>query len=230
MRRLLLSLCCSLAISSASALEFSPEEPPINRIVELPVDGLRAIEKEGKIFFLSTNGRFVLSGQIVDVWQRKPLDTFEQIREAALKLDVRAYGVDPDELNTITIGAGPKEVIMFTDPLCSICHSVLDEAKDLMQEYTFKLILVPALGNRSNQLIRSLFCSATTNEEKRDLYLRKDLASVNNEGNCDSKRHDQTLTFAQMMGVNGVPLIINPMGTVIRGRPPVLKAFLEGSE
>lgn len=229
MRRILTSLCCSLAVlSGAQALEFNPEEPPISGIVELPVNGLRAIEKQGRLYFLSDNGRFVITGQLVDIWQRKPLDTFEQIRQAALKLDVRKYGIEPEDLNTITLGTGPKEVIMFTDPECSLCQSVLEEADALLEEYTFKLILVPALGDRSNQLIRTLFCSDTTNQQKLTLLQRRKIASLAPNTACSSKRHDQTLTLAQMMGVDGVPMIVNPQGTVIRGRPENLRAFLEG--
>nr|WP_252152636.1 disulfide isomerase DsbC N-terminal domain-containing protein [Escherichia coli] len=60
---------------ASSKLEITdPRAAKIEDIVELPIKGVRAVQSDGQIMFLSENGRFVISGQIYDLWSKKPLN------------------------------------------------------------------------------------------------------------------------------------------------------------
>jgi len=123
---------------AASKLEITdPRAAKIKEIVTLPIKGIRAVESDGQIVFISDNGRFVITGQIYDVWGR----------------------MDVDKLNTISFGHGPKDVVLFVDPRCGVCHKLIGEAKPLAEEYTFKIVVIPALGDESNQLAKALHCA-----------------------------------------------------------------------
>ena len=58
---------------ATSKLEITdPRAAKIKEIVTLPIKGIRAVESDGQIVFISDNGRFVITGQIYDVWGKKP--------------------------------------------------------------------------------------------------------------------------------------------------------------
>ncbi|EHI6675697.1 DsbC family protein, partial [Salmonella enterica subsp. enterica serovar Heidelberg] len=90
---------------ASSKLEITdPRAAKIEDIVELPIKGVRAVQSDGQIMFLSENGRFVISGQIYDLWSKKPLNTMSQMRDVAERIHFKSMGMDVDTLNTVSMG------------------------------------------------------------------------------------------------------------------------------
>lgn len=75
----------------------------------------RAVQNDGQIMFLSENGRFVISGQIYDLWSKKPLNTMSQMREVVERIHFKSMGLDVDTLNAVSMEHGDKEVVVFVD-------------------------------------------------------------------------------------------------------------------
>lgn len=214
--------------SSAQALEITdPKAAQIEGIVTLPIKGVKAVQSNGQIRFLSENGRFVITGQIYDLWYQKPLDTLTEMQDVALRIDLKQMGLDVDALNTVSLGQGTKEVVVFLDPRCSHCHALINDAKALATEYTFKLIAIPALGAESNRLAKAMSC-AKDPQQALNALMDDTLSTLPIQDPCDPKKYEQTLLIAQLLGIEGVPFAISPDGRVSRGRPTNLEAWLEG--
>lgn len=217
-------------VHAASKLEITdPRAAKIEDLVDLPIKGLKAVESEGQIRFISENGRFVISGQIYDLWSKKPLNTMSQMRDVADRIHFGQIGMDVDTLNTVSMGSGDKEVVVFVDPRCAVCHKLLHEAKSLIDDYTFKVIVIPALGAESNRLSKALFC-AKDKTNALDALMNNTIASLSSKTACDPAQYDQTLLTAHFIGIEGVPFIVAPDGRVGKGRPKNLKSWLEGAE
>ncbi|WP_099360019.1 DsbC family protein [Aeromonas dhakensis] len=215
---------------ASSKLEITdPRAAKIEDIVKLPINGVRAVQSDGQIMFLSENGRFVISGQIYDLWNKKPLNTMSQMRDVAERLHFKNMGMDVDTLNTISMGQGGKEVIVFVDPRCTVCHKLMDESKSLVDEYTFKFVVIPALGAESNRLAKGLYC-AKDKTNALDAFMNNTLASLPSKETCDPAQYDQTLLTAHLIGIKGVPFVVAPDGRVSKGRPKNLKSWLESAE
>jgi thiol:disulfide interchange protein DsbC len=212
-----------------TAADVQKAEAKITGMVELPIYGINAVESDGQIVFLSENGRFVISGQIYDLWQKKPLSTLSEMRDIADRFRLRDMNVDIDAMNVAKLGTGPKEVVVFVDPQCSACHQLMEDAKALKDEYTFKFVVIPVLGDKSNRLARALSCITDQDKAFEALSQRK-LGSY--PTSCSSKRHDLTLLTAQLLNIRGVPYLIAPDGRVNAGRPQNmdLKAWLESDK
>lgn len=220
----------STQVMAASKLEITdPRAAKIDEIVALPIKGVRAIQSDGQIVFISDNGRFVISGQIYDVWGKKPLSTMSEMRDVAERLHLKEMGMDVDKLNTISFGHGPKDVVLFVDPRCSVCHKLIGEAKPLAEEYTFKIVVIPALGDESNRLAKALHC-AKDKTNALDALLNNNLGSLPSKSPCDPAQYDQTLMTAHLIGIQGVPFVVAPDGRVSNGRPNNLRAWLESAQ
>ncbi|HAU6494876.1 TPA: DsbC family protein, partial [Citrobacter freundii] len=183
----------------------------------------------GQIMFLSENGRFVISGQIYDLWSKKPLNTMSQMRDVAERIHFKSMGMDVDTLNTVSMGRGDKEVVVFVDPRCAVCHQLMGDAKSLVDDYTFKFIVIPALGAESNRLAKNLYC-AKDKTHALDALMNNTLGSLPSKETCDPGQYDQTLLTAHFIGIEGVPFVVAPDGRVSKGRPKNLKSWLESAE
>ena len=117
------------------------QPPPVDAMTSLPVAELKAIEADGEVFFMSANGRFVFRGQLTDAWHRQPLDSLAAIRHASTHIDLDAMGVPLDALNTLTVGEGPRRVVVFVDPRCGYCKRFMAAAQPQAQRYTFKFVV-----------------------------------------------------------------------------------------
>ncbi|MBS9424205.1 DsbC family protein [Photorhabdus caribbeanensis] len=216
--------------SSAHALEITDTRAAkIEDIVKLPIKGIQAVESDGQILFLSENGRFVITGQIYDLWNKKPLNTMSQMRDVAERIHFKSMGMDVDTLNTVSMGHGSKEVVVFVDPRCAICHKLINDAKSLIDNYTFKFIVIPALGAESNRLAKSLYC-AKDKSRALDALMNNTLGSLPPKTSCDPGQYDQTLLTSHFIGIEGVPFVVAPDGRVSKGRPNNLKSWLEDTE
>lgn len=185
--------------------------PNLDAITSLTVNKLQAVETNGEILFVSDNGRFVIRGQLTDTWHKKSLDTMAEIKYASEHIDIDVMGLPLNQMNTITISGGPDMIIVFVDPQCSYCKSFIKQAKEKTDKFTFKIVVVPALGAKSNILSKSLFCSSEKNNALQMLLDGK-LEDMPQKNNCNTKYYDLTLTVAQLFGIKQVPFFISPDG------------------
>ena len=207
---------------------------PIERIVAIPSETIRAIKsKDGRMMYLVDNGRFVLIGKLVDVWNKKELSTIEEIADAVSHIDLARMGFKLDKVNHISVGTGEKHVVVFVDPQCGWCHKLMDEFNknpEFRKRYTFDYVVVPVLGERSNQLSKKLFCAKTEDAEEKFRALSagaRAIEALDLKDDCDADVFNQTRVIAQAVGVQGVPMLIAHDGRFTRGKPQDLMAFLE---
>lgn len=232
----LLSVSAAAAASSIFDSQIPPElidemrSTPVEGMVEIPVRSVKAVESDGQIRYVSDNGRFVFEGRLIDVMQRKPLDTLGEINTAVNQLDITSLGIDLEALNSISIGKGTERVTGFIDPNCPPCLEVIKQAQALQDDYTFTFIVVPALGEvSSHEAAKRVHCAASA-EDVIPALLSKKLSRIKVRPDCPPAVYDMTLLFADMVGVNGVPFLIAPTGHVMRGQPQNMEAWLKNPQ
>jgi len=189
----------------------------LDGVVDLPIKALKAIEKNGKIFYVSEKGRYIIQGQLIDVWHKKPLDTLKEIKYSAEHINIKTIGWPVEKMNVITLGKGRKEVFIFVDPVCDVCKDFINAAEKRTDEYTFKFIVVPALGPNSNILAKNLFCAEDKSNALKLLKNKKLDRLPQAKVNCDIKYYDQTLLLASTLDVKAVPFFISPSGRLKAG-------------
>ncbi|ODN41399.1 DsbC family protein [Piscirickettsia litoralis] len=210
-----------------SAQVFAEAPAKINHIFTLPIKSMKVVDSNGELYFMSENGRYVFRGELFDAWYRKEIDNVKDLQQTANRLDFSKMGIKLDGLATLTLGHGPKKATLFVDPRCPYCHGVLKDAQHLVNDYTFTVVPVPALGDKSNQLDKVLACTANKKKALEALINEKIDQLPQSKKDCDLSAYNKTLVTAQVLGINGVPVVIAPDGRMMRGRPLNLKRFLE---
>ena len=134
----------------------------IEGLKALPIHGLSMVKAGGKTFFMSDNGRFVITGTLLDVWNRVAVTELDQVDLIVNRIDLSKMKLKIDDLGPVTVGSGKAQVVVFVDPRCPYCGKVQKQMDALKGQYTFKLVPVPVLGPESQSLVVKIGCMLQT--------------------------------------------------------------------
>jgi thiol:disulfide interchange protein DsbC len=199
----------------------------IRSVKSIPITGVKMIESDKGVFFVSENGRFAWKGPLYDIWNGKNIRTMEDVDTVVRHLDIKKIGLNPDQLAHLTLGKGGKEELIFVSPDCPHCRRMLQQAAKLTNQYTFKLLLLP-MGPNSFKHVKQLMCA----KDKQAAV--QALVSGNfqglNETQCDLGPLRHTLVATRILGLHSVPYLIRDDGKVETGELTDLAGWLAGKD
>jgi len=205
--------------------------PTIEGLKALPVHGLNMVKAGGKTFFMSDNGRFVITGTLLDVWNRVAVTELDQVDQIANRIDLSKMKLKIDNLGPATIGTGKAQVVVFVDPRCPYCGKVQKQMEALKSQYTFKLVPIPVLGPESQSLVVKIGCLLQTpsKDKARDALMHQAYDTLPSEidSKCDREPVQRAIVTAKLFGIDGVPFLIAPDGRIFKGAPDSLADWLE---
>lgn len=217
--------------------EAKSRTPRIRRMSSMPATQIRAIEgSDGRMLYLVDNGRFAISGQMVDVWNRRVIGNLDDFEEAISHIDLRRMGFRLSETNHITVGKGAKRITMFVDPRCGWCHKLLEEIKGdktYMEKYTFDIVILHVLGDESAVLAKKLLCAKTDDQNAKFAALvagKSAIDKLEQQQKCDIKPLRSTVVQQQALQISSVPFIITSDKRFVRGKPQDVRGFLDDEQ
>lgn len=225
-----------MALSAFSGPALAEEDFSVNKfrgsvkeMVKLPVSGMVAAtsdEFDGMIF-MSENGRYVIRGQLYDIWATRPLNDMAEIRESATRISFDGLNLNLDDLGPLTYGNGPEKVTIFVDPNCPACQRVLKAMEPLAGKYTFRIMVIPALGGDSERRTVALSCAADRQAAARLLVAHADPQGLAQMDACNREPIARRMVTASLIGVKHVPFLIAADGRTHNGAPADLALFLQ---
>jgi thiol:disulfide interchange protein DsbC len=238
----LLLLCTSAAVMAAEAPKISPADiaaglmsVKIDGMQDLPITGLKMVKTGEQIVFMSSNGRFALyGGKLLDVWTQQEIKDLPDIDRIARRIDLSRMKLNIDDLGPVTVGYGKDSVLIFIDPRCPYCGKVMKDLQALQDRYTFKLVMVPILGQESQNIVVQLACQQASKDQKvqdsvRQRLLKQDYAGLptDNPVSCNKEPLQRAIVTAKLFGLPGVPFLIAADGRTHSGAPESLADWLE---
>jgi thiol:disulfide interchange protein DsbC len=238
----LLLLCTGAAAMAADAKKISPADVAaglmsvkIDGMQDLPITGLKMVKTGEQIVFMSSNGRFALyGGKLLDVWTQQEIKDLPDIDRIARRIDLSRMKLNIDDLGPVTVGHGKDSVLIFIDPRCPYCGKVMKDLQALQDRYTFNLVMVPILGQESQNIVVQLACQQASKDQKdqdsvRQRLLKQDYAGLptDNPASCNKEPLQRAIVTAKLFGLPGVPFLIAPDGRTHSGAPESLTDWLE---
>ncbi len=235
--RPLVALIAALAMFPASADESSTElELVRQRVAEMfdlidqddinisPVDGWYTIHKGSIVAYISSDGRYLLQGDLID------LDTQINMSEA-VRNDARRElmaSVKDEDVILFSPADVKYSVSIFTDVECTYCrrlHSQIDEY--LAHGIEVRYLMYPRNGptSRAWSTAEEVWCSGDRNSALTAAKLDRKFASTDCDASIVQKHYD----MGHDVGLSGTPAIVFDDGTLISGYlpPDQLKARLD---
>lgn len=209
--------CHSITLQEANGL--LKDLAVVKAVKPAPVRGLfeLTIEQQGRtgVAYIDYGKKYIIAGQVFDIASRKVVGAPEPVK--------RTEKLDPSTLSTehaLVMGnpKGKKKLFVFTDPECPFCskaHAELKKLAEMESELAIYIKLFPLkmhpkaydksrviLGAGSMELLEKSFAGQPLPEP----------------GAKDAKKPvDETIRFAESVGINSTPTLVLPDGRILPG-------------
>lgn len=186
-------------------------------IAETPVPGLYELTFGTKVVYITSDGRYLLRGSIMDLQQRVELT--EQ-RESELQRQL-LDGLDESQMITYGDEDSPHTVTVFTDIDCGYCRKLHSEIEDYNAAgIRIRYLAFPraGLGSASAQKYESVWCAD-------DRHVAMDQAKTGQElpaRRCENPVAAQ-YNLGRDLGISGTPALILEDGSIVPGYVPAAK-------
>jgi thiol:disulfide interchange protein DsbC len=225
-------MCLSSIICNAEGLGL--DESQIQSMLKTQIDGsarlpggLTMIEANGKSMLISGEGRIVVIGKVFDLWNGVELKNLDDVEKYAYMINLKKLGIQLDELGALSMGKGPKEIVVFIDPSCSTCRETLKKLAE-MDQYTFKILLLPTNKQDSVNKVKKGICGqnkgAVLQSLVEDSWEKIPAPNIN----CILMPMYKTSVASRMLGITEAPFFIRDDGIGHPGEPKDIDAWLSG--
>lgn len=233
----------ALSVAETAKAGEAGESP---EMVKLPLEGPLYMRETsgGTTVIVSEDGRFVMPGRLVD--RKEGHTVISTIADAEKLYGIKADRTSKpasktsslrtddglpnvDNLLSFSVGHGPTPAFVWIDPLCPYCHSVVKMQAELADEFTFHNLIIPVLGERSEQATDALAC--IPEEDRKEAFLASRYSDVTQD--CDYSGLSNSQRLSTILQVGAVPNIISSNLRSVTGAPSSpeqLATFLRGKK
>lgn len=227
---LFFSLILSLSFTgTVSAFQFVPPSGIVSK-EKLPLRDLNLIRTQsGMTYLISSDGRYVFQGDLVDVWNGTRIKSVKEFNALSDHINFKHIGIKPDKMFTLDQGTGPGEVYIFADPNCGICHKLLAKiraSKLILNRFHVRTIVTPVLKPSSLPKAKKLVSMA--DKKPGDALSAFISNTIETKEAPDTKITgiNYNLLVAKALSIHNFPYIINPRGRIHIGMPDDIYLFL----
>jgi len=186
-----------------------------NSVKATPISGLYEFIGDGRVLYISQDGRYIVNGSIIDLEDKVNLT--EKTQNKVIQQLIEGY----DEKKMIVFAAEGKTrhtITVFTDVDCPYCAMLHKEVPKLNKAgVTVRYLMYPRAGPGSPTFIKSVsaWCAE---DQKKALGMAKE-GGVLEARTCDNPVQEQ-FELGQKIGVTGTPTLILENGKILPGFIP----------
>ena len=179
------------------------------------VDGWYTIRKGAIIAYISSDGRYLLQGDLIDL--RDQVNLSEKDRNDAR---LKTMSSIPDEQTIVFTPEKVRHTVsVFTDIDCTFCRRLHSQIDEYMAEgIEVRYFLYPRSGPASASWVKAeeVWCADNRNEALTLAKLDKKFESHE----CDTSMISSHYAMGQDVGLRGTPAIVIEDGTLFSGYLP----------
>jgi thiol:disulfide interchange protein DsbC len=219
----LFGLSALFLVSTAAADELDAIQQRLDSLVpnaaemsisETPMPGIMQVRIGSDIIYMSTDGRYLFQGRVVD------LDTQRDLTEAAMSTvrKERLQALDSADFVSYGNDQAEFELLVFTDPDCGFCrrmHEKMDEYNELGIRIHYLAFPRAGQGSATYNNMVSIWCA----EDRQGAMDTAKLGRTPRAATCDNPVMTQ-YQLGQSLGVTGTPSLMTFDGDIIPGYVP----------
>jgi thiol:disulfide interchange protein DsbC len=186
----------------------------IDSIQGSKIPGVYEVVMGSKIVYVSSDGNYLLQGQLIDIAARKDLT---EVRLSATRVKAVA-AIGPEEMLIFSADEPQYQITVFTDIDCGYCrklHREIDQylARGISVHYMF--YPRAGLGSESYDKAVSVWCAKDQHGALTAAKSGQDPVKKT----CDNpvKKH---MALANTLGLSGTPMMVTAKGTIFAGYMP----------
>lgn len=216
----------SLAVLAKSETEIIKEKLSslkiaVDSVTESEIKGLYEVQAQGAVYYISSNGQFLIDGDAYDLnngMQNITKEKVEALRKE--KSAVHFKKLASFEKDMITYKADDEKyvVTVFTDTSCGYCQKLHQEIPEYNKlGITIRYLAFPRSGMNSNtaRIMESVWCAKDPKEAMDKAKTRRSIPTVT----CENSISEQ-YQLGRLLGVRGTPALFLEDGTSLPGYVP----------
>lgn len=191
----------------------------LKNMKQVPGTGLLMLEKEGKVYLTSRNGRYSISDfTMVDQWSGKTIHSIEDLK-LSHRIPMDRLKEQTAVLPIMKHGKGLQTVHIFVDPSDknskNIVKAIVNDNEG-SPEYTYNFIIYSVIPESADKSI-SLAC--TGKKAAFNAFITGDYSDVPKGARCKRASYGVplALTLGGILGVDAIPFTIAPNGAILKG-------------
>ena len=192
---------------------------PIKSIKPSGVAGLFEVRIGAEVYYLTSDGRFLVSGDIIDVKSRRNLTA---LARGLVRLDM-VNAVSEDKMVIYESGKTTRTITVFTDIDCPYCRKLHQDVPTLVEGgIRIRYIVFPRDGLTTNTYRKSVsaWCSP---DRKKALSIAMSGGKLKNR-TCANPVSEH-FELAGRVSVRGTPTLLVDDGQILPGYIPPNKLF-----
>ena len=194
-----------------AALEGLAPGAEVGTISASPIPGYQEVVLEGRVIYVSNDGKYLIQGTLFDIAARESLTG---LSEAVIRKDL--LGTIGEDRRIIFAAAQPKHVVtVFTDIDCGYCRRLHEQMADYNRlGITIEYLFYPrgGIGSESFEQAVAVWCSPDRNKALTEAKAGKILPKAN----CTNPV-TMDYDLGRRMGLDGTPAIYTPDGMQLGG-------------
>ena len=188
-------------------------------ISDSPVDGMYAVTVGSNVAYVTTDGHYLLQGDLYD------LTTNENVTESRRARERVSMLASVDRADMIVFSPAPEDVdhtiTIFTDIDCGYCrqfHSEIAKVNDL--GIAVQYLFYPRTGPDTDSWYKAdrVWCSGT--EERNEYLTAAKLGGQIPEDSCETTPVNDHYELGKAVGVRGTPTVFSTTGVQLGGYLP----------
>jgi thiol:disulfide interchange protein DsbC len=200
----------------------------IEAMKPLPAEGFEVIQSQGRLLLVSTNGHFVVSGRIFDLWNTIEVHSVADVDRTA-RIPLAHLGLTAQSLGGVSLGKSEarEAVTVFMDPGSPQSQQLLAPLRELARQRRVDLVFVPAQPARAG-LSRAFICHP---EMAKSFFESTRLPDPPADTDpCGTGELQRARVTAQLIGVRTLPFSIAPNGATVSGVPKNYAQFISANQ
>lgn len=189
----------------------------VESVAPTPLPGFYRVIASGQMVYVSADGKYMLSGNLVDIARRHSLNddawaSFRKAQLATVPASQRIVFAPPHPKTTLTV---------FTDVNCAFCRQLHEHIDDFMKAgIAIQYLAWPREGvattagrpTATYTEMVSVWCAA----DRKDAFTAAKLGKAPKAATCDNPVKAQ-YELGERIGVDGTPAIFTPDGRQLGG-------------
>jgi len=191
-----------------------------------PVDGLYEVSYGSKIVYMTSDGNFLIEGDVYDI--KKGVNLTENVRQVGRKKVIDSLDEKHEIIFSPKDGKAKYVITAFTDIDCGYCrklHKEMKQYNDLGIEMRY--VAFPRSGPKTESYYKAVAVWCAKDRNKAMTFAKggakleqlKNLEQVSNPKECEDAVNKH-LAKAREVGITGTPTLFMESGQVIPGYVP----------
>ena len=204
------------------------------RTMPLPMDGIAVVQgKNGKTYFVSTNGRYQFDGKIVNVYTNKSIESVDDAVDERY-MTLADMSLSLADIATIAYGNPnlPLQGRVMIDPYCKECQRVLIDLEKIKDKVHLEIMIAPIAGKDSTVTGLNMWCAYEKNyslgrQILADLIKGPPYQKYPEQADCKGQRLMLNTMLTRTLNLEGLPAFWRADGFAKAGVPDDIIGFLK---